>query len=234
MDKFKLVCLHGNSQDKSVFDSFQVKNCEKITLNLPGHGGRPLGSVKGFPDLVDAVYEDIKGLDNVVLLGISLGGHVAHHLVKRVQPHAVFTIASPPLSDSTSVAKAFNPHPFLIYLFQKDVNEIQANELARSILGEKHPKLQDLVKMILSTSPEVRGIIGASLNRGEFENEIEILRSYRGKKVLIYPTQDNFINESYMKSVNVAPVKDMKGCHILPWDNAKQLQDFVSMVLFGE
>jgi pimeloyl-ACP methyl ester carboxylesterase len=233
MKKFNLVCIHGNSQNSDVFRDFQVDGCEKILINLPGHGGRKMRNCKSFLDVVDAVYHDVKGIPDLVLVGLSLGGHVAHHLLERLTPHAVFTIGAPPLADLSSVTKAFSPHPFLPYLFQNDLNGIQAQELARSMLMDRSPHVNDLCKMILKTSPDIRGLIGASFNRGEFRNEVDLLRNYRGRKVLIYPTKDNFVSENYIKSLNIAPVKEIQGAHVLTMDNPGPVQEFIRMVLFA-
>lgn len=231
--KYNLVCIHGNSQGPEVFQDFEVEGCQKILITLPGHGGRKLESVRSYLDMVESVYQDIKDIDRMVLVGLSLGAHPCHHLLDKVRPEALFSIAAPPLVDVGSIAKGFNPHPFLGYLFQNKINSIQASELSRSMLRDDHPRINELAEMILKTDPEIRGYLAASLTRGEFRNEVELIRGFQGKKVLIYPTQDNFINENYVKSVNVAPVKDIQGGHALTMDNGKGLAQFIRLVLFG-
>lgn len=231
--KINLVCIHGNSQNRQAFKNLHVEGCEKILVDLPGHGGKPVGSVTSFLTMVDAVYEEVKAIPNAAFVGLSLGGHVVHHMLDRLKPLAVFSIAAPPLKDLSSVPLGFLPHPFFPYLFQNQVNNIQASELARTMLTDRHPDVEELTQMILTTSSDIRGLIGASLNRGEFRNEIELVKNYQGKKVLVYPTRDNFVNESYIKSLNIAPVKDIMGAHVLTMDNPQALQAFIRLVLFG-
>lgn len=234
MKRYNLVCIHGNSQAPEVFKDLEVEGCQKILITLPGHGGRKVGSAKSFLEMVDAVYHEVKAIPDMVIVGLSLGGHVAHHLLDELNPEAFFSIAAPPLSDMDSITKAFSPHPFLPYLFQNHMSDMMAGELARSMLQDRHPRVPDLTKMILETSPDIRGLIGASITRGEFKNEVELIRKYRGKKIFVYPTKDNFVSERYVKSLNLGPVKDIEGAHVLTMDNAPSVNQFIRMVLFGK
>lgn len=234
MKRYNLVCIHGNSQAPEVFKNLEVEGCQKILVTLPGHAGRKIGNTKSFLDMVNAVYHDVKAIPDMVLVGLSLGGHVAHHLLADIQPEALFSIAAPPLTNLDSISKAFSPHPFLPYLFQNHMSDMMAGELARSMLQDRHPGVTDLTQMILGTTPEIRGLIGASITRGEFKNEVELLQKYRGKKVFVYPTKDNFVSEVYIKSLNIAPVRDIEGAHVLTMDNAPSLNHFIRLVLFGK
>jgi pimeloyl-ACP methyl ester carboxylesterase len=226
----KLVCIHGNSLDKTVFDSIKVEGFENYSLNLPGHGFREIGSVKGFADLVDAVFEEIKPLKNVVLLGASLGGHIAHHLLAKFEPLGIVTIAAPPLN-LANVSQAFLPHPLGHLLFQASISHDEAEQLAVSMLSLKKEQASLLSNMISQTNPQIRDIIGQSLARAEFLDEVELLNKFKGKKILIVPQNDTIVNRDYIKSLKVNQTFEVAGNHMLTMDNPRDLNELLSREL---
>ena len=172
----KLVCIHGNSADSSIFDEINPPGFQKICLNLPGHGGTDLGDVRSFLDLVKHCHDKIAHLENVVLLGSSLGGHIVHHLVKDFNPIGIITVGAPPLNFQT-VMGAFTQVEGSQYLFQSDVNEHSSRMIVEKMLELQKSKTEQLNKIFQRTNPQVRAIIGASLMRGEFLDEVELLKN---------------------------------------------------------
>lgn len=226
----KLVCIHGNSLDASVFNQINIPGVQKIAVNLPGHGSRKLTSETAFIDFVDAVYEEIKDLKDVVLLGLSLGGHICHHLLEKMNPLSVVTFGAPPLNLNT-VAKAFGPNPLGQLLFRGEISESQALELANSMLVLNKNHVNDLAKLFISTNPHVREVIGQSLMRGEFKDELKLLSEYQGQKIFVVPRHDDFINQDYMKSLDIGLVVELDGGHVLSLDNPQGLNELLSREL---
>ncbi len=225
-----LVCIHGNSLDSTIYDSINVDGFQKITLNLPGHGGRELGNVKSFLDFVDVIYNDIAPLKDVVLLGSSLGGHIVHHLLNRMKPLAVITISSPPLNLET-VGKAFAPNSVGQLLFQAEISPAEAMILGDSMLSLRKDLVPRLSAMIEATEPQARGIIAGSLMKAEFLDEVELLKNFAGPKILVVPTMDGFVNKDYMKSCEYVRVVELEGNHILSWDNSLAVNDLLGREL---
>jgi pimeloyl-ACP methyl ester carboxylesterase len=221
-----LVCIHGNSLDSTIFDSISVDGFEKISLNLPGHGQRELGNVKSFSDFVDVVYQDIAHLKDVVLLGSSLGGHIVHHLLSKMQPLALVTISSPPLNLET-VAKAFAPNSVGNLLFQTELSTSEAMTLADSMLSLRKDLVPQLSGLIEATDPQARGIIASSLMKGEFLDEIGLLKGFSGPKILVIPSMDSIINQAYVRSIDYAQVIELEGNHILTRDNPQAINELL-------
>ncbi|HXH73941.1 MAG TPA: alpha/beta hydrolase [Bacteriovoracaceae bacterium] len=223
-----LVCIHGNSLSGTIFDDIDVKGFNKIVIELPGHGKTELGSVNSFFDLVQYVKEKVEGLSDVVLLGSSLGGHIAHHLLESFAPLGVVTISAPPLN-LASAAEAFLPNPLGHLLFQVDITKDEAHSLAESMLTLRKDRTSLLSDLIIATDPKVRKIIGASFMKGEFLDEKALLTNFQGMKAFIIPTYDQIINQQYIKSQNLGRIFEVKGNHILTWDNP----DAVNLILSG-
>ncbi len=225
-----LVCIHGNSLDATIFDSIHVDGFHKINLHLPGHGGRELGHAKSFSDFVDTVYNDIAHLKDVVLLGSSLGGHIAHHLLAKMQPLAIVSISSPPLNLQT-VAQAFAPNPVGQLLFQTELSSLEAQTLADSLLSLRKDLAPRLKGLIEATHPDARGYIASSLMKGEFLDEVALIKAFQGPKILVVPSMDSLVNRDYIKSVDYAQVVELEGNHILTWDNPTALNEFLGREL---
>lgn len=225
-----LVCIHGNSLDASIFDSIHVSGFNKISITLPGHGKKDIGHTSSFQEMVDSVFDEIKNLENVILLGSSLGGHIAHHLLAKMNPLGVISISSPPLN-LENVSKAFLPHPHSHHLFTANVSENDALALADSMLTFKKDLVGKLSSLILNTNPMIRDVIGKSLMKGEFLDEIDLLTKFSGTKILIVPTFDSIVNKDYIRSLKMAEVVDIEGNHILTWDNPEGVNEFLGREL---
>lgn len=226
----KLICIHGNSLDRSIFDSISVEGFEKVTLDLPGHGSSPLGDASSFQHLVNKVYDQIHQMPEIILLGCSLGGHIAHHLLERLTPLALITISAPPLNLET-VGAAFNKDSLGNLLFQAHVSEAQADMLADSMLSLRKDQKSTLRSLILATDPEARKVIAQSLMKCEFLDEVKLLERFQGEKILIFPTLDTVVNRENFQATKVARVCEIPGNHILPVDNPTGLNEFLSREL---
>jgi pimeloyl-ACP methyl ester carboxylesterase len=225
-----LICIHGNSLDGNIFDAIHVDGFNKTIINLPGHGGTEIGNVKTFSDIVDSVFEDIKLMKDVIFLGTSLGGHIAHHLLAKVSPLGIITISSPPLN-LASVGQAFLPHPLGHLLFQSLISADESIALADSFLALRKDRVLDIANSIRSTNPFIRELIGLSLSRGEFSDEVKLLSDFSGLKMLILPTNDTMVNQDYIKSLNIAQVSEIEGGHVLTVDNPEALNELLSREL---
>lgn len=225
-----LVCVHGNSLDSSIFDQIEIPFLQKIAINLPGHGGRAIGNNKSFLDLVNTVHDDLVGKKDLVLFGSSLGGHIMYHLLSRLNPLAIITISSPPLN-LENVSKAFFPNPLGALLFQEEISEIDSLNLSHSMLHLKKGDAHKLSQMIQMTDPKVRGVIGQSLMRGEFLDEVELLTNFKGKKIFLTPTEEKFVNSDYIRSLSLGEVIEVDGGHILTQDNPKMINEILSREL---
>lgn len=229
-EKMNLVCIHGNSLNSDIFDEINLPFATKMAINLPGHGGRSIGNDKSFMDLVDTVFDDLVGKKDVVLFGSSLGGHISYHLLSKLTPLAIITISSPPLN-LENVSKAFLPNPLGALLFQEEISESDSLNLSSQMLHLKKEEASKLSKMIQSTDPKIRGVIGQSLMKGEFLDEVKLLTNFNGKKIFLTPTEESFVNTDYIRSLNLGEVIEVDGGHILTQDNPQMINQILSREL---
>ncbi len=225
MKKLKLICIHGNSLTPAIFDEVNHVKAEKFSLTLPGHAGKPIGNTHNFLDLVDTVCEEIKRIvateDKFILLGLSLGGHVCHHLLGKLNPTAIITMGAPPIN-LTTAGTAFLPHPHLGLLFKGTLSEEELTKLSTSMAQTKTQQ-EIVLAMIRQCNPQIREIIGASLAGGGFHDEIDLLSRYQGKKIFVHAEDDLFINGKHTENLHLGDFKLVAGSHALPLVNPKAI-----------
>ena len=221
-----LVCIHGNSSDASVFDEINIPGVNKVVLTLPGHGGTELGKVSSFQDLVKHCYQQISHLDDIILLGSSLGGHIVHHLLQDLKPKAIITFGAPPLNLQT-VMQAFVPLEESQILFKSEASPEASRALADKMLELRKDKIEFISRIFQNTAPQAREIIGGSLMRGEFLDEVELLKNYQGKKLLIIPSHERLVNQSYLRDIDYMDKIEVSGGHALSIDNPLGIQEAI-------
>jgi pimeloyl-ACP methyl ester carboxylesterase len=224
-----LVLIHGNSQDSKVFNELQIPNVRLHHVTLPGHGGVPIGPVKSFLDLVDAIQDELKSEDEIVFCGFSLGGHIVHHLLDKVPSLGFITLCAPPISPEPA-GQAFLPHPLSATLFGKELSAGVAEELSM-ILASSEVHRDYLARAIRETDPKIREFIGKSLMAGEFRDELALIRAYSGKKLLILASEDVLVNNAYVTVLDVAAVEIVEGKHTLLLDNPVATQELIESFL---
>jgi hypothetical protein len=85
--------------------------------------------------------------------------------------------------------------------------------------------------MITQTNPQIRDIIGQSLARAEFLDEVELLKNFKGKKILIVPQFDTIVNRDYIKNLKITQTFEVEGNHMLTMDNPRALNELLSREL---
>jgi len=95
-----LVFVHGWCCDKTYWDAqapFFSKRYKVVTVDLAGHGESGLGrkdyTMEAFGEDVVAVVDKL-GLDNVVLIGHSMGGPVILEAAQRIPERVIGLVAA--------------------------------------------------------------------------------------------------------------------------------------------
>jgi pimeloyl-ACP methyl ester carboxylesterase len=204
-----VLFVHGNSLDSSTFLS-QVEDpifndFQLIALDLPGHGQSDRASdpsalynVITLANIVSA-YVAALDLKKVVLVGHSLGGHVAIHstpLLKNLAGLVLF--GTPPIGMPPAMDKMFLPNPAMAYAYQPELTQEEANVLAASFtLGTNN-----LADIIQRTDPGFRGAFGANLAAGIFKNEQEICINLPCPLGIFHGDSDALVNLNYLQGLH--------------------------------
>jgi pimeloyl-ACP methyl ester carboxylesterase len=205
-----LVFLHGNSLSRAVF----TKQAEQLDLplimiDLPGHGNSqpatdPEGtySIPGYARAIGSVIDQLP-IDNIVLAGHSLGGHIAISVAassKKIKGLVLF--GTPPLDSIQALGQAFLPNPLFPFLLQGRLADDEAGQLAGSmLLAQTHAA--SLKKDILSTDPAARSCFGSYVGKGVIDDEVKALRALAYPVAVLHGEHDSFINKAYLDGIGL-------------------------------
>jgi len=240
-----LLLLHGNSCSKEIwiplFESDLKNRFRLVAFDLPGHGKSeralrpeltytPSGLAECVSDIVNLLQ-----LKSVVLIGNSLGGHVAIHSIDKIKNlKGIVVQGTPPIGSLADFPKAFLPHP-LAGLFQSNIVEKdQVKVLFDQLFINRNSTEMD-VECFLSTDPVFREMFTASVIKGNgLINELDALKNALIPKLLMHAMGDVLINVGYVKEIATSTHStfiDIDGGHLLPLDNPESIVKTLSPFL---
>ncbi len=204
-----VVLVHGNSLSaetwRAQLDAPELAHHRLLAPDLPGHG-RSAWNAQDEPytleGLAHAVAAMIAPLPKVVLVGHSLGGHVAMRVLARVQNvSALMLCGAPPLRGADDMARAFLPGPALAKAFEPALNPGDAAGMAAAWSWDGCAHQADLATMILAADPRVRADLGAQIARGDLQDELALLRNSGVPTAMVHGTHDLGVNGTYLEDL---------------------------------
>ncbi len=200
--KTSLLFIHGNSHAHTSFnmqfDSELLKNFRLIFINLPGHGGSDNVESYSLPlyaQLVAGLIETLN-LSEVILVGHSLGGHVALHTLQLLTPDGIFIYGTPPLKKPLDFS-GFLPNDKARALHQEICTEEEIEDFVTELKYINEQKSL-AIHNFLKTDPRVRtGILSSVLN-DNYSDECELIRQYKGKLMVLVSESENLVNNDYI------------------------------------
>jgi pimeloyl-ACP methyl ester carboxylesterase len=155
-----------------------------------------------------AAFAKETGAEDAVLVGWSLGGHIAIEtapLLPRAAGLVIF--GAPPVSGPADMAEAFLPNPAMGVGFAAGVDADAARSYAESFLapGSTVPT-NELVDDILATDGAARANLFASIGAERFADELEILAQLKQPIAVLQGTGEQFINLDYLRKLAIPTI----------------------------
>jgi pimeloyl-ACP methyl ester carboxylesterase len=216
-----LLFIHGNSSSKETFNNLLpfLNEYRVVALDLLGHGSSSASS-DGHYSLTlwgkqVASFVEVLNLKNYVLLGHSLGGHIAleAYYYLKVKPLGLAVWGCTPLGKPAELGKAFLPNENIAVLFESAPEESRIIEFFKSSLNlnPKSDEFDVLLKDFIKVDSCMRPSIGQSLENNDFNDEMEMIRSLKSKALIIHASNDTIIDGNYFKEF-------FKECNLGPED----------------
>lgn len=227
-----LILIHGNSSQKSIFQNL-IKEVRDhfniIAIDLPGHGQSQKRETYSIPLMAESINELIKELkiERVHVLGHSLGGHVAIHLSELIEFAHLVLVGCPPLSKNCPLSDIydFNAKEAMLYCMEDIPKHSDLTNLYNLAVHKNEAYSQEqFIKDFCQTDPLFRTKLIDSISRGEFIDEVSVLKKSRVPITILYGEQDKQVVHRHINSLDgnqIQVIKIKDASHFSPILNPK-------------
>lgn len=208
-----VVLVHGNSLSGRCFArqlaSELGQKYRLIAPDLPGHGlsGPAANPATGYtlPGYAAVVTEliDRLGLQNPVLVGWSLGGHILLEAISRLPGAAgLMLLGTPPIAKPLA-GEPFKPTPLSHCLFQNELSLEHATAVAAGFFTADCQVPELLIEDMLRTDGRAREALWQSVMDGNYSDEAEIVAHLARPLAIVHGKDDQLVNLVYIKSLSI-------------------------------
>lgn len=193
-----VLLIHGNSLSSKSFskqiDGPLGKRFHFIAVDLPGHGDslpaidpRNNYCLPGYAEIILALIIQLN-LSKLVLVGHSLGGHIALE-TSEMSPEikGIVIFGTPPLGIPPAINEAFLDMRLMPSLLVKEGVEIP----------------QFFIDDFNSTDPNARKFLMRNTAKNNFKDEIDIVSDLKIPLAIIHGAHDKSINLDYIKKIQM-------------------------------
>lgn len=193
-----VLMIHGNSLSAKSFGK-QIsgplgKEFHLIAVDLPGHGNslpaidpRNNYSLPGYAEIILALITHLN-LSKLVLVGHSLGGHIALE-ASEMSPEikGIVIFGTPPLGIPPAINEAFLDMRLMPSLLVKEGVEIP----------------QFFIDDFNNTDPKARKFLMRNTAKNNLKDEIDIVSNLKMPLAIIHGAHDKLINLDYIKKIQM-------------------------------
>jgi pimeloyl-ACP methyl ester carboxylesterase len=223
--KMPTLFIHGNSTSKEVFENQFASRIGQeyhlIAIDLPGHGASSNAfdpertySMPGYADTAVEVLEQL-GIDQVAVVGWSLGGHVGMEMM-ALYPDLVglmITGASPVGTSPEAIKLGFRDHPHLLLAGKQDFTDEDVENFAFTASGgSSDPEFRAAVRR---ADGDARGLMFASLFAGKASDQRQLAETSPIPLAVVNGADEPFVDTDYLDSLSYANLWRGK-CHLIP------------------
>jgi pimeloyl-ACP methyl ester carboxylesterase len=207
-----VIFVHGNSSSartwRPVMTGSFGQRYRCLAFDLPGHGdsakarNREDYSLPGYAKTL-AGFAQATGATDAVIVGWSLGGHIALEAAPALPAAAGYVVVgTPPVASAAQMGEAFLPNPALNVAYTASVDPDQARAFAASVTApDSGLSLDELVADILRADGEARAALFASIGEGRFADEIAIVSTLRQPLAILYGEGEQLVSLDYLRKL---------------------------------
>jgi len=210
-----LVCIHGNSLSRQIFTSlFSVSwlsHHRIVSYDLPGHGGserptvRSVYGIDGYAAHLSALISAL-GIRRFVLVGVSLGGHIAMQAADSCLSSMIsglFLCGAPPIRELGDIARAFVSIAGVPSLFQRDIDRVDAEKIARTLTRKRSDQLR-CIESIVASDPVARERLVEGFTTEAIHDEYAFVTSTDLPIRLCYGEDERVVNLKYLEETGLS------------------------------
>jgi pimeloyl-ACP methyl ester carboxylesterase len=209
-----VVFVHGNSSSARTWLPVLTgpfgRRFRCLAFDLPGHGQSAAAadpsaySLPGYATVLAGFTQACRAA-GAVIVGWSLGGHIALEAVPAMPAAAGYVIfGTPPVASAAQMSDAFLPNPAMNIGFTASVGPEQARAYAASFTtpGSALP-LDEFTADILRTDGAARAALFASVGEGRFTDELAIVAELASPLAILHGEGEQLVNLDYLQQLNI-------------------------------
>ncbi len=206
-----VLFIHGNSMSglsfARQFESHLGERFRLVALDLPGHGesvpAPDPDSAYTLPAYATLVSEFAKRLeiDDAVLVGWSLGGHVLLEASGRLPDSAGLMIFGTPPVGKPMAADAFLPNPLFPLSFKSDLSEEEVAVVTAGFFKPDSRISTFFIEDMKRTDGRAREVLGVSVAEGNYTDEVSAVANLDKPLAVIHGELDPLVNLSYIRGL---------------------------------
>ncbi|KAF1809985.1 alpha/beta-hydrolase [Eremomyces bilateralis CBS 781.70] len=206
-----LLLLHGNSSHSRIFAPLlstlhSPLPCSLLLLDLPGHGASTNSpdpttyTMPGYAcDVLDVLNHPGIHVQNLIIFGWSLGGHIAIELIPLLGPRlkGLMLVGTPPALGAEQTVRAFtrgNPHMAAAGKAELTEEEIQA--YGHETCGP--PRREWLVDAVRRTDGRARATMFDAFNAGRGIDQRKAVAEWTGLTAVVNGGEEPFVDLGYL------------------------------------
>jgi len=242
-----VLFIHGNSSAREMFgrqfESEIGRRYRLIAFDLPGHGESsdapdPAAtySIHGFADAAIA-FLDARGISQAVVVGWSLGGHVALELLARWPGTVAAWITGTPPAGGADMQVAFLPSENMGLTFKDQFTEEEARSQAQAGAGEGVPLEPWMLAAAMRADGRFRPLMLQAAIEGKDLDGRKIAGTAPQPLAVVTGGAEPFVNNEFLTSVTYRNLWDGK-VHVLDglghapfWQDAPRFNALLSRFL---
>jgi len=244
-----VLFVHGNSSSKAVFskqlNSSLAEKYHLLAIDLPGHGNSDNANnpqqdytISSYAKLVCEVVEKLK-LSSLVIVGWSLGGHIAIEAVAQgLDAKAMILSGTPPVGPGFDhMAEAFHMEN-MGDTSKAEFDEDDINNFADATIGGAEFVTEELRQAVARTDGISRQImLGASADPASGSDQKEFVESWNNPIAVLQGADDVFVQSRYLEGLNWknlwrGKVQFFENTGHAPfWQNAEQYNELLNSFL---
>jgi pimeloyl-ACP methyl ester carboxylesterase len=207
-----VVFVHGNSSSARTWLPLLTSGLGQqfrcLAVDLPGHGQSAPAlnqsdySIPGYAEVL-AGFARTLGAADAVLVGWSLGGHIALEAAPELPDAAgVVIFGTPPVGSAEQMAEGFLPNPAMNVGFSATVSEAEAQSYAGSFTAPGSALATgEFVADILATDGAARTGLMSSIVEGRFADEVAIVAELRRPLAIVQGAGEQLVNLDYLRQL---------------------------------
>jgi pimeloyl-ACP methyl ester carboxylesterase len=221
----KIVTIHANGTSAKLMHPIELATNH---ISLPGHDNTPLKGDYSLPNITDFVVSEL-GEEEVILIGNSVGGMIAHQIADKVNVSAIVSIGIPPLNYDVFEG-AMLANEYVAIANTEDITEDQMMLMSKG-MSSSPESVEEIFEAVKSCNPKVRSGLMPSIVNGDLRDDYKILSEINIPILFIKCSNDLIVNNEKFENLPFGEVVEISGGHLVATDNIDELNGAIKAFL---